>query len=156
MWGKSRALRGIICNRAAVFCKKYKVSHNSHFMYTIMLVGENVLAYPHTILHLHQEHHSYGWCFLREKGGIHLTDIQKQINKVLLALRMKGIVYKVNTKQFYSKRDKRFITMYIVWETNEFEDGEKFYSKVKMLLWLVERYKEVNGSDSGSGQGESE
>ena len=39
---------------------------------------------------------------------------------------------------------------------NEFEDGEKFYSKVKMLLWLVERYKEVNGSDSGSGQGESE
>lgn len=48
MWGKSRALRGIICHPAAVFCKKYKVSHNSHFMYTIMLVGENVLAYPQT------------------------------------------------------------------------------------------------------------
>lgn len=85
-----------------------------------------------------------------------MKNLQTQINKVLLALRMKGIVYKINTKQFYSKRDERFITKYILWEFNEWKDGEVFYSKVKLLLYLVEKYKEVNGGDSGRGQDEPE
>jgi len=115
------------------------------------------LAYPQNLFYTCTKgimHCMVLFCVKRE--ALHLTDIQKTINKVLLALRMKGIVYKVNTKQFFSKKDQRFVTMYIVWETNEYQDGEKFYSKVKMLLWLVERYKEVVGNDSGASQGKPE
>ena len=85
-----------------------------------------------------------------------MSNIQKNINKVLLALRTKGIVYKINSKQFYSSEQKRIITKYILFEFSEREDGEPFYSKKELLLYLVERWKEVNGGDSGGGKSEPE
>lgn len=86
------------------------------------------------------------WCFLY-LGGVILNNIQNQIDKLLLAFMIKGITYKINTKQFYSEKSKRFVTKYILWEYDERKDGEVFYSKIKLLLFLAERYKEVGGGD---------
>ncbi len=80
-----------------------------------------------------------------------MNNIQRNINKVLLALRTKGIIYKINSKQFYSSEQKRIITKYILFEENERKDGEPFYSKKELLLYLVEKWKEVNGSDDRGG-----
>lgn len=85
-----------------------------------------------------------------------MSNIQKNINKVLLALRTKGIIYKINSKQFYSSEQKRIITKYIIFEFNEWEDGELFFSKRELLLYLVEKWKEVNGGDSGGSEREPE
>lgn len=81
-----------------------------------------------------------------------MNNIQKNINKVLLALRTKGIVYKINSKQFYSSEQKRIITKYILFEDTEWRDGEPFFSKRELLLYLVEKWKEVNGGDDRGGQ----
>ena len=35
------------------------------------------------------------------------NNIQKKINKLLMALRIKGIIYKINTSQYYSDVYKR-------------------------------------------------
>lgn len=85
-----------------------------------------------------------------------MNNIQKNIIKVLLALRTKGIVYKINSKQFYSSEQKRIITKYILFEDSEWEDGEPFFSKRELLLYLVERWKEVNDGDDRGGQSEPE
>lgn len=85
-----------------------------------------------------------------------MNNIQKNINKVLLALRTKGIVYKINSKQFYSSEQKRIITKYIIFEFSEREDGEPFYNKKELLLYLVRKWKEVNDGDSGGGESKPE
>ena len=73
-----------------------------------------------------------------------MQSIKTKINKLLLALRMKGIVYKMNTSQFYSKEQQRILTKMTIWEDHPNRDGEVFYSKVKLLKYLAERWKEVN------------
>ncbi len=77
-------------------------------------------------------------------------NVQPKINKLLAALRTKGIVYKINTQQFYSEEQERLCTKMILWEDHPNRDGEVFYSKVKMLQYLAERWKEVN--DHGKDQ----
>lgn len=97
------------------------------------------------------------WCsFALQKSGDNMNNIQKNINKVLLALRTKGIVYKINSKQYYSSEKKKIITKYILFEDSEWEDGEPFFSKRELLLYLVEKWKEVNGGDNGGGQSKPE
>ncbi|MBO5484865.1 MAG: hypothetical protein J5979_06620 [Lachnospiraceae bacterium] len=72
------------------------------------------------------------------------NNIQTKINKLLMALRLKGIVYKVNTSQYYSEKRERICTKMILWEDHPNRDGEVFYSKVEMLKYLADRWKEVN------------
>nr|DAG14607.1 MAG TPA: hypothetical protein [Caudoviricetes sp.] len=72
------------------------------------------------------------------------NNIQTKINKLLMALRLKGIVYKVNTSQYYSEKRDRICTKMILWEEHPNRDGEVFYSKVEMLKYLADRWKEVN------------
>lgn len=72
------------------------------------------------------------------------NNIQTKINKLLVALRLKGIVYKVNTSQYYSEKRERICTKMILWEDHPNRDGEVFYSKVEMLKYLADRWKEVN------------
>lgn len=72
------------------------------------------------------------------------NNIQMKINKLLIALRLKGIVYKVNTSQYYSEKRERICTKMILWEEHPNRDGEVFYSKVEMLKYLADRWKEVN------------
>lgn len=72
------------------------------------------------------------------------NNIQTKINKLLMALRLKGIIYKVNTSQYYSEKRERICTKMILWEDHPNRDGEVFYSKVEMLKYLADRWKEVN------------
>lgn len=73
-------------------------------------------------------------------------NVQPKINKLLAALRTKGIVYKINTQQFYSEEQDRLCTKMILWEDHPNRDGEVFYSRVKLLQYLAEQWKEVNGN----------
>ena len=81
------------------------------------------------------------------------SNIQTKINKLLMALRLKGIVYKVNTSQYYSEKRDRICTKMILWEEHPNRDGEVFYSRVELLKHLVERWKEVNDHGEGSENG---
>ena len=73
-----------------------------------------------------------------------MGNIQTKINKLLKALRAAGVVYKINTQQFYSEQQDRLCTKMILWEFNPHEDGEVFYSKIELLKYLAERWTEVN------------
>lgn len=75
-------------------------------------------------------------------------NIQSKINKLLLALRYKGIILKINTEQFLNKEENKMITKYIVYDDHPKKDGEIFYSKIKLLEYLVDLYKRV-GVDNG-------
>lgn len=70
--------------------------------------------------------------------------VQRTINNLLKAMRQQGIVYKINTQQFYSESQERLCTKIILWEENPNRDGEVFFSKVELLKYLAEKWKEVN------------
>lgn len=72
-------------------------------------------------------------------------NIQSKINKLLMALKLKGYYIKIDTEQFYNEEDK-LITKYIVYDIHP-KKGEVFYNKVKVLLYLVDLYKKVGGAD---------
>lgn len=78
-----------------------------------------------------------------------MKNIQPKINKLMAALRTRGIVYKINTQQFYSEEQDRLITKMILWEDQP-KDGEVFYSRVELLKHLVQKWKEVNDHGEGS------
>lgn len=48
------------------------------------------------------------------------------------------------------------MTKYILFEFSEWEDGEPFYSKKGLLLYLVKKWKEVNDGDNRGSQSEPE
>lgn len=79
------------------------------------------------------------------------NNIQTKINKLLKALSMKGVVYKINTSQYYSEKKERICTKMILWEEHPNRDGEVFYSKVELLKYLAERWKEVNEHGEAEG-----
>ncbi len=78
-----------------------------------------------------------------------MKNVQQTINKLLLAFRKQGRIYKINTQQFYSEEQERIITKMILWEESPRGDGEEFYSKVDLLRYLVDEWKKVN--DHGEG-----
>jgi hypothetical protein len=86
--------------------------------------------------------------FSCKKGG-EMGNVQKKINKLLMAMRQQGIVYKINTQQFYSEKQDRICTKLILWEEHPKRDGEVFYSKVELLKYLAERWKEVREDGEG-------
>ncbi len=69
-------------------------------------------------------------------------NIQKNIDKVLLALKMHGHEYFINTQQFKSQKTGRTVTKYIIYDDNP-RDGIECYSKVKVLENLVFLYKDI-------------
>lgn len=74
-----------------------------------------------------------------------MANIQGSINKLLYALKLKGEEYRINTEQYYI--DDKLITKYILYQEHPKKDGEAFYSKVKLLKHLANKYKE--GGNSG-------
>lgn len=72
-----------------------------------------------------------------------MANLQRKINNLLTAMRQQGIVYKINTQQFYSEKQQRLCTKMILWEEHPNRDGEVFYSKVELLKHLAERWQEV-------------
>jgi hypothetical protein len=76
-----------------------------------------------------------------------MNNIQSKINKLVMALKIKGRIIKINTSQFYLEDKDKVITKYIVYETQP-KDGEEIYGKVNVLKYLVDLYKEI-GESSG-------
>ncbi len=74
-----------------------------------------------------------------------MANIQRSINKLLYALKLKGEEYKINTEQFYI--EDRLVNKYILYQVHPKSDGETFYSKVKLLKYLVSKYKEGGNSE---------
>lgn len=69
-------------------------------------------------------------------------NVQKNINKVLLALKMKGHEYFINTQQFRSVKTGNTVTKYIIYDDNP-KDGIECFSKAKVLENLVFLYKDL-------------
>lgn len=67
-------------------------------------------------------------------------NIQKNINKVLSALKMHGHEYFINTQQFRSRKTDKIVTKYIIYDDNP-KDGIECYGKVQLLNNLVFLYK---------------
>lgn len=76
----------------------------------------------------------------------------KKLQKALLT---KGIIYKINTYQFYSEEQNRFITGYRITEKQSYEkkNGEMSVkdvellntcSQVEVLQWFAEEWRKVN------------
>lgn len=70
-------------------------------------------------------------------------NMQPKINKLITALRLHGEMVKVNTQQYFSEKQGRVCTKYILWEEHPNGDGETFYSKAELLKTLAERWREV-------------
>lgn len=73
----------------------------------------------------------------------------------------KGIIYKINTYQFFSAEQKRMITGYSVTEKQAYtkKNGEigvhdvellNTCSQVEVLKWFVEKWKEENNGEISS------
>lgn len=69
-------------------------------------------------------------------------NVQKNINRILLALKSKGYDYFINTQQFTSNKTGKTVTKYIIHDGNP-RDGIECYSKVKVLENLVFLYKDL-------------
>lgn len=76
------------------------------------------------------------------KKDVIIVNIKKNINKVLLALKMNGCEYFINTQQFKSQKTGKTVTKYIIYDDNP-RDGIECYSKVKVLENLVFLYKDL-------------
>lgn len=73
--------------------------------------------------------------------------MNSKINKLLLALQIKGYVYVVHKRQCYSKESKRRFNRYTLEHIAEKEDKEvnKYFNKqIDLLQYLVNKYKEVS------------
>ena len=77
------------------------------------------------------------------------------IKKLQKALLTKGIIYKINTYQFYSEEQNRFITGYRITEKQAYKkkNGEMSVkdvellntcSQVEVLKWFAEEWRKVN------------
>ena len=85
-------------------------------------------------------------------------NINKNINKLLYALKQKGQVYKINSFKFYSERNEKYTTKYQILKKelvevynikkDEIEFKEKYtakqecYSKIDLMKYLIDEYKE--------------
>lgn len=80
------------------------------------------------------------------------TQTTKKLQRALLT---KGIIYKINTYQFYSEEQRRFITGYRITEKQAYKkkNGEMSVkdvellntcSQVEVLQWFAEEWRKVN------------
>jgi len=74
-------------------------------------------------------------------------NLQPKINKLITALRLHGEMVKVNTQQYFSEKQGRVCTKWILWEEHPNRDGETFYSRADLLKALAERWREVIESE---------
>ncbi len=88
-------------------------------------------------------------------------NIKSTIKKLQTALIQKGVIYKINTYQFFSEEQNRMITGYKVTERQPYKkkNGEmsekdvellNTCSQVEVLKWFVEKWKEVNNGEISS------
>ncbi len=88
-------------------------------------------------------------------------NIKRTIKKLQTALIQKGVIYKINTYQFFCAEQNRMITGYKVTERQPYrkKNGEmsekdvellNTCSQVEVLKWFVEKWKEVNNGEISS------
>lgn len=78
------------------------------------------------------------------KGGINI-DTKSLMFKLQKALKTKGIIICINTNQFYSKEQNRFITMYIVKQNKDLLI--KTASQIQVVRTLQQIWEEVKNND---------
>ena len=78
------------------------------------------------------------------KGGVNI-DTKSLMFKLQKALKTKGIIICINTNQFYSKEQDRFIKMYIVKHNNK--EVIKTASQIKVINTLNEFWQEVKNNE---------
>lgn len=99
-------------------------------------------------------------------------NINQNISKLLYALKQKGQIYKINSFKFYSEKNDRYCTKYVIYKKILIEDieiiyaeGEPFnkliecvekykqqkecYSKVDLMKYLAEEYKKIGSEADG-------
>lgn len=90
-------------------------------------------------------------------------NINKNINKLLYALSIKGQIYKINSFQFYSKRNCKYCTKYQILkresveiyneDTEEFELQDRYkqkkecYNKIDVMKYLIEEHRKGSEAD---------
>ncbi len=98
---------------------------------------------PYAIMILKEEHPDSGCSFCFANEVFNMINLQPKINKLITALRMHGAMVKVNTQQYFSEKQGRVCTKWILWEEHPNRDGETFYSKAELLKALAEKWREV-------------
>ena len=78
------------------------------------------------------------------KGGINI-DTKSLMFKLQKALKTKGKIICINTNQFYSKEQNRFITMYIVKQNKDLLI--KTASQIQVVRTLQQIWEEVKDND---------
>lgn len=67
-------------------------------------------------------------------------NVQNKIDKLLLALKMKGYEFFVDQSRFYSEKLNKRCTKCIVHDGNP-REGVTFFSQLKLLNYLADFYK---------------
>lgn len=78
------------------------------------------------------------------KGGVNI-DTKSLMFKLQKALKAKGKIICINTNQFYSKEQNRFITMYIVKQNKDLLI--KTASQIQVVRTLQQIWEEVKDND---------
>lgn len=78
------------------------------------------------------------------KGGVNI-DTKSLMFKLQKALKTKGKIICINTNQFYSKEQNRFITMYIVKQNKDLLI--KTASQIQVVRTLQQIWEEVKDND---------
>lgn len=74
-----------------------------------------------------------------------MADMSKLMFKLQTALKQKGVIVCINTNQFYSKEQDRFIKMYTVKHNNK--EVIKTASQIKVINTLNEFWQEVKNNE---------
>ena len=78
------------------------------------------------------------------KGGVNI-DTKSLIFKLQKALKSKGIIVYINTSQFYSEQQDRYITMYTVVRNKK--QLIRTASQLKVISVLQEIWKEASNNE---------
>ena len=82
----------------------------------------------------------------KERGGKHkLADLNKLMYKLQLALKQKGVLVYINTSQFYSKEQDRFIKMYRIVQNKK--EVINTASQIKAVSELNRIWQEVKNEE---------
>ena len=78
-------------------------------------------------------------------------NVQQNINRLLKAIRLKGIDIKIDRIEFYSEKLEKYCYKYSVYirKNEKYVLQEKFFNKVKLLTYLVDKYKKIGSEANG-------
>ena len=77
-----------------------------------------------------------------------MADINKLMYKLQLALKQKGVLVYINTSQFYSKEQDRFIKMYRIVQNKK--EVINTASQIKAVSTLNRIWQEVKDNEKGN------